>query len=342
MTQAKLTAAQAPPPESQTLPTPADFPPEPDSLVLSTGLRAELNKDLPPAPKSEHSQLISDEDPAKVPASSGRSENVESSAQLLNPPTSVDAIAWPPKLDILGVEVSVTNYQDLTRLLITAAHRREPVIATFLAVHAIVTGATDPAYRYRVNGFEVVAPDGMPVRWAMNYLHKANLPDRVAGPYTMLHLCEAAAEEGVGVYLYGSTPDTLQRLEANLQERYPGIRIVGTESPPFRPLTADENDAVVDRINASGAGLVFIGLGMPRQDLFAHQNRNRIQAVQLCIGAAFDFHAGKKKLAPAWMQRAGLEWTYRLIQEPRRLWKRYLVTNTIFVYLMAKRVILKR
>ena len=111
------------------------------------------------------------------------------------------------------------------------------------------------------------------------------------------------------------------------------------ESPPFRELTDEENAAACDRINASGAGLTFIGLGCPKQDIFAHRNRNRIQSVQLCVGAAFDFHAGNKKMAPEWMQKYGLEWTYRLLQEPGRLWKRYLMTNTAFVFLMARRLL---
>jgi N-acetylglucosaminyldiphosphoundecaprenol N-acetyl-beta-D-mannosaminyltransferase len=155
----------------------------------------------------------------------------------------------------------------------------------------------------------------------------------------MARLCARAAEEGIGVYLYGSTIETLDRLKARLEDQYPAIRIVGVESPPFRDLTAEENQAAVDRINASNAGFVFIGLGCPRQDLFAHHNRNSIKALQLCVGAAFDFHAGNKKIAPVWMQKSGLEWIYRLCQEPGRLWKRYLVTNTAFVLLMTRRLI---
>ena len=158
----------------------------------------------------------------------------------------------------------------------------------------------------------------------------------------MMRLCGKAAEEGVSIYLYGSTTEVLGKLKAQLEDRYPAIKIVGVESPPFRPLNPEENDEVANRINASGAGLVFIGLGCPRQDVFAHENRHKIKAVQLCVGAAFDFHAGTKKTAPAWMQKRGLEWLYRLTQEPGRLWKRYLVTNTAFVYLMTRRLVIGR
>jgi exopolysaccharide biosynthesis WecB/TagA/CpsF family protein len=135
----------------------------------------------------------------------------------------------------------------------------------------------------------------------------------------------------VPVYLYGGTPDTVKKLRENLRAQFEGLQIAGCESPPFRPLTAEEDEDVVRRINDSGAGVVFIGLGCPKQDEFAYAHRTRIRAVQVCVGAAFDFHAGVKSMAPAWMQRFGLEWFYRLIQEPRRLWRRYLVTNTIFL-----------
>jgi N-acetylglucosaminyldiphosphoundecaprenol N-acetyl-beta-D-mannosaminyltransferase len=273
----------------------------------------------------------------KVPGTIGRCDSMEAE-QLMHSST----VTWPDKFDVLGVEVSATEYDDVVRRLIAAARRRQPALATFAPVHAIVTAALDPRYRYRVNAFHVVAPDGQPIRWALNALHKTSLPERVCGPETMLRLCRRAADEGVGIYLYGSTPQTLKLLQANLEDRFPAIKIMGVESPPFRELTPEENDAAVDRINSSGAGLVFIGLGCPRQDVFAYQNRNRIKPVQLCVGAAFDFHAGKTKMAPMWMQRSGMEWVYRLKQEPRRLWKRYLVTNTAFVFLMTRRLVTGR
>ena len=309
---------------------------------VASGLIAGLTEELAAASDANESRRT--ETAAKVPPQSGRSEIVECATAMpisaaLSTAAPLCSISWPFKKDVLGVEISVTSYDELCRLFIIAAQQRESVLASFLPVHGVVTAAMDPGYRHRINSFDVIAPDGQPVRWALNWLHKAGLTDRVAGPHMMLRLCERAAEQGVGIYLYGSTSDTLDKLRNNLEERYPDIRILGVESPPFRPLTREENDAAIDRINASGAGLVFIGLGLPRQDLFAFQNRHRINAVQLCVGAAFDFHAGKKKLAPPWMQRTGLEWTYRLIQEPRRLWKRYLVTNTMFVYLMTKRLV---
>ena len=285
------------------------------------------------APTSESAQINAS---AKVTPDFGRSNPVVLETPI---PVSKSTLLWPVKMDVIGVEVSATSYDELVRLFIAAARRRESITATFMAVHAVVTAALDPSYRYRINAFDVAAPDGMPVRWALNVLHKTGLKDRVCGPILMERLCARAAEEGVGIYLYGSSEKTLAALKANLEDRFPAIRIVGIESPPFRALTDEENTAACERMNASGAGLIFIGLGCPKQDIFAHRNRNRIQAVQLCVGAAFDFHAGNKKMAPDWMQKYGLEWTYRLLQEPGRLWKRYLVTNTWFILLMTRRLL---
>jgi exopolysaccharide biosynthesis WecB/TagA/CpsF family protein len=146
----------------------------------------------------------------------------------------------------------------------------------------------------------------------------------------------------VSVYLYGGSPAVTEKLRRNLLDRLPGLEIAGYEAPPFRPLTPQEDDQVIQRINESGAGIVFIGLGCPKQDLFAYEHRERIRAVQVCVGAAFDFHAGVKPMAPGWMQRRGLEWLYRLLQEPRRLWRRYLVANTVFLAKLAIAVCRRR
>jgi N-acetylglucosaminyldiphosphoundecaprenol N-acetyl-beta-D-mannosaminyltransferase len=208
-----------------------------------------------------------------------------------------------------------------------------------MAVHALVTAARDPSYRAKVNTFEVVAPDGQPVRWALNRLEGTGLEDRVYGPEFMIRLCRRAAETGVGVYLYGSSLEVVRALEANLLDRFPALRIVGCEPSLFRPLTAGEDEAFVRRVNDSGAGLLFLGLGCPLQESFAYEHRRAIKAVQLCVGAAFDFHAGNKRMAPGWMQRRGLEWLFRLTQEPGRLWRRYLITNAAFCLLFARRFV---
>lgn len=241
------------------------------------------------------------------------------------------APAWPVKVDLLGVGISPTNYDEAVELILCAAERKQSPVVACQAVHAVVTAAGNAELRNRVNSFELVTPDGQPVRWAINWLHGVGLRERVYGPELMLRLCREAAGRGVGVYLYGGTEEVLDKLCARLEQHCPSLVIAGREAPPFRPMTDDEDRQVIGRINASGAGLVFIGLGCPKQDHFAYEHRQALRAALICVGAAFDFHAGLKPMAPRWMQRHGLEWLFRLASEPRRLWRRYLVTNSIFV-----------
>ncbi|MGD0901126.1 MAG: WecB/TagA/CpsF family glycosyltransferase [Thermoguttaceae bacterium] len=245
---------------------------------------------------------------------------------------------WPPKYDLLGVRISATDYEEAANAILGAARRRQSAVASFHSVHALVAAAGDPQLRDAVNGFEIVAPDGQPVRWALRLLYGVRLKERVYGPELMGRLCRRAAAEGVGIYLYGSSPEVLRRLSENLVRKHPGLVIAGAESPPFRPLTAEEEEATARRIDASGAGLLLVGLGAPKQDWFAHRIRSQVRAAVVCVGAAFDFHAGTKRMAPGWMQRSGLEWLFRLLCEPRRLWRRYLVTNTIFLAKLAKAI----
>jgi exopolysaccharide biosynthesis WecB/TagA/CpsF family protein len=240
-------------------------------------------------------------------------------------------ISWPTKHDVLGVQVAATTYEETVDLVVQAVREGIAAIVSLHAVHAVVTASGDPGLREKVNAFQVVAPDGQPVRWALNWLYGARLRERVYGPELTLRLCQRASQERIPVYFYGSSAEVVERLRANLTARYPGLQIAGAESPPFRALTPEEDQQMVERINQSGAGIVFVGLGCPKQDHFAHDHRERIRAVQACVGAAFDFHAGTKKMAPRWMQRRGLEWLYRLCQEPGRLWRRYTLTNGVFV-----------
>jgi N-acetylglucosaminyldiphosphoundecaprenol N-acetyl-beta-D-mannosaminyltransferase len=244
---------------------------------------------------------------------------------------SSSAIEWPSKFPLCGVKISSTNYNEAVDRIITAAQYHIRAKVTPLAVHGLVLASRDPSFRSRLHDFDLVVPDGQPVRLSLNFLYGQNMSDRVYGPELMLRLCRRAAETGVGVYLYGSYPDVVGALHANLARSFPSLKIVGYEPSVFRPLTQLEDKELIERINSSGAGLLFLGLGCPLQEVFAHEHSRSIQAVQVCVGAAFDFHAGRKKMAPAWMQRNGLEWLYRLMQEPRRLWRRYLVTNSIFL-----------
>ncbi len=254
----------------------------------------------------------------------------------------IDDVQWPEKHDLFGVGVSATDYDEAVETIVEAARRRAPAVVSLHAVHAVVTASCDRRLKDKVNAFEMVAPDGQPVRWALNLLYRTGLRDRVYGPELTLRLCRGAAEAGVPIYLYGGSEEVVERLQENLVEMFPGLKVAGAESPPFRALSPEEDEEAVARINASGAGIVFIGLGCPKQDHFAHDHRDRIHGVQVCVGAAFDFHSGNKSTAPGWMQRHGLEWLYRLVQEPRRLWRRYLVTNSIFLAKLAAAVVSRK
>ena len=247
-------------------------------------------------------------------------------------PENHPGVEWPAKKTVFSVQLSPTNYQEATDTIIEAAQQRESALVSCYAVHALMTFSGDNELRSIANDFDMITPDGQPVRWALNLLHGAKLRDRVYGPDLTLWLCEAAMTNDVPIYLYGGSPTVIEKLVDRLQTRYPALNIAGYESPPYRVLTDEEVTEVAERINQSGAGLVFIGLGCPKQDVFAHRIHNQIQAVQVCVGAAFDFHAGVKSSAPSWMQKLSLEWLYRLAMEPRRLWRRYLVTNSQYLF----------
>ena len=247
-----------------------------------------------------------------------------------------DPVCWPQKHSLFGVNVSATTYDEALDVITRAAWSGLPATVDHMPVHGLVEASQNPSLKEKINSFDLVAPDGQPVRWALNRLFGANLPDRVYGPELMRRLCGRAAEEGLGVFLYGSSPRTVGNLKSNLQREYPCLDVVGCESPPFRPLTEREDRETVKRIDDSGARLVFLGLGCPKQEIFAYQHKESIRAVQLCVGAAFDFLAGETRMAPRWMQDRGLEWLFRLFCEPRRLYRRYLTTNTIFVFKLAR------
>ncbi|MBV9173882.1 MAG: WecB/TagA/CpsF family glycosyltransferase [Chloroflexi bacterium] len=223
-----------------------------------------------------------------------------------------------------------------------AAHAGVPLLLAATSVHGLTMAATDSDFRTVLNSVDLVTPDGQPVRWALNVLHGAGLQDRVYGPTLMRQVCETAATEGVSVYFYGSRPEVLERLVDRLHVTLPGLRIAGYSSPPFRALTPEEDAAEVARIKASGAQIVFVGLGCPRQERWAYDHRSLLARPLVCVGAAFDFHAGTLRQAPAWMQARGLEWFFRLLMEPRRLWRRYAKHIPIFVILVSRQYLTQR
>lgn len=238
------------------------------------------------------------------------------------------------KHNVLGVLVSAVDYQSATEHVIAAARSGQSFGVTALAVHGVMTGVLDPVQQYRLNQLDMVAPDGQPVRWALNWLHKTGLTDRVYGPNLMLAVCEVAASDGLPIFLYGSKASVLADLSANLQSKFPTLQIVGQQPSRFRTLSADEKQQDIAAIINSGARIVFVGLGCPRQETWVYEHRQQLPMPMLAVGAAFDFHAGTLSQAPAWMQKRGLEWFYRLLKEPRRLWRRYVLLNPAYVTLL--------
>jgi exopolysaccharide biosynthesis WecB/TagA/CpsF family protein len=239
------------------------------------------------------------------------------------------------KASVLGVMVDAVDYDAATGKVLAAARERRPLALTALAVHGVMTGVQDRAHGARLNAFDLAVPDGQPVRWALNTLHKAALADRVYGPTLTLRVLEGAAAEGLPVYLYGSTLPTLERLTAALREKFPALTIAGSEPSKFRLAEPGEAAEIAARIRDSGARLVLVGLGCPRQEQFVYAMRPLVDVPLLAVGAAFDYHAGQLREPPAWMQRRGLEWLWRFGLEPRRLWRRYVLLNPAYLARLA-------
>jgi len=238
------------------------------------------------------------------------------------------------KRNILGVQVDAIDYEAAVERIAQAAHASQPMAISALAVHGVMTGALDAVHRYRLNHFDLLTPDGQPVRWALNWLHKAGLPDRVYGPTLTIKVCERAARDGLPIYLYGSKPDVIQRFAVRLTARFPGLQIAGIQPSRFRQVTPDEKAEIVQTIRDSDARIVFVGLGCPRQEVWAYEYRDALSMPVLAVGAAFDFHAGTLAQAPPRLQRLGLEWLFRLVKEPRRLWRRYVILNPLYLSML--------
>lgn len=224
-----------------------------------------------------------------------------------------------------------TTYARAVQDIVDAAKARQSFAVSALAVHGVMTGALDPMHRVRLNQFDLVTPDGQPVRWALNWLHDCRLTDRVYGPFLTRDLCARAASENLSVFFYGSDEATLAALGTALLQKHPTLRIAGTRPSRFRRATEAEWKEDIAAIRSCDPDLIFCGLGCPRQEIWVHEMK-AFQAVPLiAVGAAFPFLAGRLAMAPAWMQRLGLEWLYRLSREPRRLFRRYAVYNPLFV-----------
>ena len=239
------------------------------------------------------------------------------------------------KKNVLGVRINAVDYAAAVHQIIEHAKSGSSFGVSALAVHGVMTGVLDPTHRHRLNELELIVPDGQPVRWALNLLHETELTDRVYGPTLMLKTCEAAAAANIPIYLFGSTISILDDLERNLLDEFPQLKIAGKQASRFRTLSAEEKTQLVTEIKSSGTGITFVGLGCPRQEVWAYEFKDDLNMPVLAVGAAFAFHAGQLAQAPSAMQRAGLEWLYRLGREPKRLWRRYALLNPQYVYLLT-------
>ncbi len=240
----------------------------------------------------------------------------------------------PERVNVLGVGVSAINMPMALEIIAGWIARREPRYVCVTGVHGVMESQRDEDLRRIHNRAGIVAPDGMPLVW-LSRLRGFRHVERVYGPDLMLAVCEYSVSRGYRHFFYGGVEGVADRLAAALQKRFPGLQVVGTYSPPFRPLTPEEDEQVVGIINAGDPDIVWVGLSTPKQERWMVEHRDRLRApVLIGVGAAFDFLSGRKPQAPRWMQRSGLEWLFRLLTEPRRLWRRYLINNPLFVALV--------
>jgi len=243
--------------------------------------------------------------------------------------------------EILAVHVGGRSYERTVEQCVEWAEHRESRTVIFANVHVVMEAFDNPFLRAELNKADIVNPDGMPLVWALRALGERDA-SRVYGPDTTEMVLQAAERSGIPVGFYGSAESTLEALTLEVRRRYPELKIVFTMSPPFRPLNVTEDEEIVRLVSASGARILFVGLGCPKQESWVMAHRNQIPAVMLAVGAAFDYLANTKPQAPRWMMRSGLEWLFRLCSEPRRLAGRYLKHNPRFVGLFVRDWLTKR
>jgi len=245
----------------------------------------------------------------------------------------------PPTGDVLGVRLALTDYESTLDWIDAIVDQRARGYICVCNVHTVMASTEDRKLRSALVDSSLNVPDGQPLVWALNALGHP-LDGRVYGPELMARACARATSSGLRFYLYGGRDESaLAQLELSLRQRYPGLKVAGGYSPPHRPLTTDETAAVIEQINDAGADVVWVGIGVPKQEKWMARMRPELEApVLVGVGAAFDFHAGLVSQAPSWMQDSGLEWAYRLAQEPRRLWRRYVRYNPRFLVALARQL----
>jgi N-acetylglucosaminyldiphosphoundecaprenol N-acetyl-beta-D-mannosaminyltransferase len=244
------------------------------------------------------------------------------------------SISTLPARFVLGMRVDATTYPDATQRILDWAAADEHRCVCLACVNTVMECYNSAEFQRLINDCDMITSDGMPLAWCLRLL---GIPwaTRVYGPDLTLHVCAAAARAGTPIGLYGGTPESLEEFVAFLQQRFPGIQVACRISPPFRPPTAEEDEAWTREIVESGARIVFVGIGCPKQERWMAAHKDRIPATLVGVGAAFDFHSGRVKQAPRWIMRIGMEWLFRFVIEPRRLWRRYVYHNPRFVALFS-------
>jgi N-acetylglucosaminyldiphosphoundecaprenol N-acetyl-beta-D-mannosaminyltransferase len=247
----------------------------------------------------------------------------------------------PPVQNVIGFPVNPLPFNDQVALMLKWAKYGFSKVVCIANVHMLVEAHRDPCFASVLKEADLVTPDGMPLVWMLRRLG-ASRQDRVAGPDVLVALCRLASLEGVSLFFLGSQSAVLERIRIRLKQEFPELKVAGMEPLPFRPSTEAEDEAIVQMLNESGAGIVLVSLGCPKQELWMAQHKDKVRMVMIGVGGAFPMYAGIHKRAPRFIQQTGLEWLYRLMQEPRRLWRRYSSTIPIFIWLALKQLMMPR
>lgn len=245
------------------------------------------------------------------------------------------------RVGVMGAQIDAISWDDALQRIAQWAQARQSRYVCICNVHSVVSATRDSHFRQIVNGADLCTPDGAPVAWALRHLGWRD-QQRINGPDLMWRYLALAEQSQQAVFFYGSTQQTLEKLGSAVRRAFPALRMVGIHAPPFRKLTDVERRDEIALIRRSGAQLVFVGLGCPKQEQWMAENCQQLPAVLIGVGAAFDYHAGMVKRAPVWAQRSGLEWLYRMLAEPKRLFRRYMVTNSLFIIGMARQLLLRK
>lgn len=255
--------------------------------------------------------------------------------------SSREAGPQPDSRDVLGQRLDVTSYEDATRRVLDWAKKRQSRYICLSNVHMVMEGWDSPEFRQIVNASDLITADGVPLVWALR-LQGVSSAQRVYGPDLTWHICQAAMDEGLPIALYGGTVQSLEMFVGVLHERFPKLKVACSISPPFRPLSEEEDAAYAEELAESGARILFVGIGCPKQEIWMSKHKGSLSMPMLGVGAAFDFHAGRVRQAPKWLQKIGMEWFFRLLMEPGRLWKRYAWHNPRFGLFFAVQYLKRR